>query len=547
MIGFGRRDVVRLGAGLCMGAAVLGPSLARAQGVPVARPPAGALRGLERDGVMAFKGIPYAAPPVGALRFRPPGPAPAWNGVRDATRAGAASIQTIPPWAAWLYDQPASMDEDCLTLNLWTPGLEGRRPVMVWIHGGAWRTGEGAAAGNDGAALSRLGDVVVVTVNYRLNALGFLAHPDLRDPGTGAAANWGVQDQVAALRWVRDNIAAFGGDPGNVTLFGQSAGGTSVANIAQNPANRGLVHKMIIQSGAFFGPPALPDVAGAAAYAEALAARLSTTVAGLKAVPARRLHDTELAFAREWGAQHGGRVPVLPIAGGVVIPQPPRAAPLPAMPLLIGTVRDEGVFWFDLVGPDGKPVPGSRPPADEASLLVMLRALMAGNRPSSAGMAPEAVLERYKAAAAGRGTPTDPRSLWVALYTDLGFRVDATEVARAHARAGQPVFLYEFAHPLAAPAHGVPHCAEIPFVFGTNADPYFAAKSGTGPAEAALARAMMQGWARFARDGAPSSDEGGAWAPVSASGEGINVLGGPEGVRRVLPRVRGEEMAVWGA
>ena len=544
MSGLHRRSLCKLGA-----AAVALPSLltsfsAAGQDAPVARPPAGALRGAALDRVLAFKGIPYAAPPVGPLRYRSPQRLPSWAGERDAIRAGEASIQTIPPWAAWLYDKPASMGEDCLTLNIWTPTLEGRRPVMVWIHGGAWRTGEGVAAGNDGTALARLGDVVVVTVNYRLGALGFLAHPGLKDPETGAAANWGVQDQVAALRWVQANIAAFGGDPDNVTLFGQSAGGTSVANIAPNSANRGLVHKMIIQSGAFLGPPALPDVAAAGAYAEALAAKLQTTAPNLRDVPAEQLHSTELALARERGARHGGRVPVLPIADGVVIPTAPRGARLPAMPLLIGTTRDEAVFWYDLLDPEGRRIPGLPSPTDEASLLRLAGALKGNNRPRATAT-PEAVVDRYRRAAAGRGGPTDPNALWIAIYTDLGFRLDALETAQRHAASGQPAFLYEFSHPLAGKAHGVPHCAEIPFVFGTHTDPYFAAKCGTGSAEVALARAMMQGWSSFAWTGVPSSQEGGAWQSISASGEDVNVLGGPEGVRRVLPRLRWDELKAW--
>ncbi|MCR0983417.1 carboxylesterase/lipase family protein [Roseomonas populi] len=544
MAGFGRRAMWPLGLATLAAPALLRAGTAAAQDGPVARPPAGALRGAAPDGVLAFKGIPYAAPPVGPLRYRSPQRLPTWAGERDATRAGAAPIQTIPPWATWLYDRPAQMGEDCLTLNIWTPALEGRRPVMVWIHGGAWRTGEGVAAGNDGAALARLGDVVVVTVNYRLGALGFLAHPALKDPETRAAANWGVQDQVAALRWVKVNIAAFGGDPDNVTLFGQSAGGTSVANIAPNPANRGLIHKMIIQSGAFLGPPDLPDVAGAAAYAEALAARLGTTVPGLRDAPAEGLHTAELALAREWGAQNGGRVPVLPIADGVVIPAVPRGARLPAMPLLIGTTRDEAVFWYDLLDPEGRRIPGLPSPTDDASLLRMVGALKEGSRPRATATA-EAVVEAYRRAAAGRGGATDPNALWMAAYTDLRFRLDALETARRHAASGQPAFLYEFVHPLAGKARGVPHCAEIPFVFGTHTDPYFAAKSGTGPAEVALAKAMMQGWSSFARTGVPSSDEGGAWQAVASGGEGVNLLGGEGGPRRVVPVVRAEELEVW--
>lgn len=161
---------------------------------------------------------------------------------------------------------------------------------MVWLHGGAWRAGRGDAAGTVGTQLARAGGVVVVTVNYRLWALGWLAHPTLADGDTGAFANWGLQDQVMALRWVQANIAAFGGDPDNVTLFGQSAGGSSTASIAGDGRNAGLLHKAIIESGSLHGAPGFPEVATAAAYAEALARQLDTDVPGLQRLPATALH-----------------------------------------------------------------------------------------------------------------------------------------------------------------------------------------------------------------------------------------------------------------
>ena len=264
----------------------------------IAETRSGRLAGFRQQQALAFLGIPFAAPPVGPLRYCPPRPAAAWPGLRDATAPGAAPIQTLAAAAAWLYDSAEPQSEDCLYLNVWTPALAGRRPVMVWLHGGAWRTGHGAVAATNGAALAVRGDVVVVTCNYRLGVLGWLAHPDLTDAQTGVAANWGLQDQLAALRWVRDNIAAFGGNPDNVTLFGQSAGGSSVASIAQNPANAGLFHKLIIQSGSLHGAPAFADQVTAARYAETLARRLDTTVAGLRDMPAHTLHAAELALGR---------------------------------------------------------------------------------------------------------------------------------------------------------------------------------------------------------------------------------------------------------
>ncbi len=533
-----------IGRRVLLGGAAAGAALHSARaGQGVLDAPCGALRGLvQPGGLQAFLGVPYAAPPVGPLRYASPRPAQRWEGMRDATRPGAASIQTLVGAAAWLYEGAEPQGEDCLFLNVWTPSLEGRRPVMVWLHGGAWRTGRGDAAGTDGAALATQGDVVVVTVNYRLGALGWLAHPDLRDTETGAFANWGLQDQIAALRWVQANIGAFGGDPARVTLFGQSAGGSSAASIAQDARHAGLLHCAIIESGSLHGAPGFPEVGTAAAYAEALARRLSTTVPGLRDVPALALHQAELALARDPAMVRSlGRPPVLPVLDGVVLRTWPRDGALLPVPLLIGTTRDEAVFWHDLVGPDGKRVPGLPSPVDRAALIAAVRDLAAIYRPEASATPPEAVVDAYAAAKRNRGEPDGVLPVWLAVYTDIVFRLRARACAERHAATGQPVYLYEFAHPLAPPAHGVPHTAEIPFVFGTFGAPFFAGKSGTGPAEAALSVAMLRAWARFAHEGTP----GEGWARATAGGLPVNVLGGRDGVLTVEPRLRMEELAAW--
>src|SRR5437764_2016161 len=206
----------------------------------------GAVEGRLKDGIFDFRGIPYAAPPVGELRFRPPQPVEPWAGVRDATRFGPMAPQTTGAMETMFGAAPPAMDEDCLSLNVWTPAADdGKRPVMVWIHGGAFLFGTGATPWYDGRSFARDG-VVLVTINYRLGAFGFL-HVD----GQG---NNGILDQVAALEWVRDNIAAFGGDPGNVTAFGESAGAMSVGTLLGLPAAKGLFVKAIPESGAAHTP-----------------------------------------------------------------------------------------------------------------------------------------------------------------------------------------------------------------------------------------------------------------------------------------------------
>ena len=204
------------------------------------------VEGRRTDGVDVFLGVPFA----GAARFAAPVPPEPWTGVRPAVDFGP-----IAPQGAGAHFQRADLEqaEDCLSLNVWTPAADdGDRPVLVWIHGGAFRQGSGASPLYDGARLASRGDVVVVTINYRLAALGFLSHPDVAVDG-GPSGNWGLLDQVEALRWVRDNAAAFGGDPGNVTIFGESAGGASVLLLCTMPSARGLFHKAAAQSGAILG------------------------------------------------------------------------------------------------------------------------------------------------------------------------------------------------------------------------------------------------------------------------------------------------------
>ena len=257
---------------------------------PIVQTRDGALAGLVVDGVDLFRGIPFAQPPVGDLRWRPPQPVMAWSGVRDATQWGHICMQPPPqdPRAVGA----TTPNEDCLTLNVWAPeGARSQRlPVMVWIHGGGFVLGSGIGAQSDGSALARQG-VIVVSLNYRLGKLGFFAHPALTAESHGGdLANYGLMDQIAALKWVRDNIAAFGGDPQNVTIFGGSAGGESVLALMTSPAAHGLFQKAICQSG-----PAR-DRAQTLTEAEAagvsLAARWGVkdaSVQALRAVPAERI------------------------------------------------------------------------------------------------------------------------------------------------------------------------------------------------------------------------------------------------------------------
>lgn len=306
---------------------------------PVARPPAGALRGTrDSTGVLHFRGIPYAAPPVGSRRWRAPAPPARWRGVRPAAALGRNCMQWQP------YDDidpyAAGVSEDCLYLNVATAGLAGApRPVMVWIHGGGFFAGFGGEARHDPAPLAQKG-AVVVTLNYRLGAFGFLAHPAFAD------ANVGLQDQIAALRWVRANIGAFGGDPRRVTVFGESAGAMSVGALMASPMARGLFHRAVLQSGTGAGVVARRD--SAEALGTRLAAALGVTGAGpdaaarLRALPA----DTVLAAARA----AGGGPRFWPNRDGRVVPRPVDSAAalgrLAPVPVLVGSNADESPEVF---------------------------------------------------------------------------------------------------------------------------------------------------------------------------------------------------------
>ena len=314
----------------------------------------GRFRGQVESGVTSYLGIPYAEPPSGPLRFRSPQPArPASTiDVVDASRFGSASIQTIPPLVTWIYPPQDQQSEDCLTLNVWTPQHHGTHlPVIVWLHGGAFRTGATRMPLMHGGALAEHG-VVMVTVNYRLGALGLLAHPDFADPDTGSWANWQLQDMGAALHWVQQNIAAFGGDPAQVCVMGQSGGAMSTAIFAQNPAYQSSFQKAVLLSPPAVPPPASMTPADAAAYTELLASSLATTPRGLRDVPAKTLHDAELALnmqplPAQFTSGLGFKLAPL-VDGRFYLSDWTRTAWPTDIPVIITYTLDEGAFFVDL-------------------------------------------------------------------------------------------------------------------------------------------------------------------------------------------------------
>jgi para-nitrobenzyl esterase len=499
------------------------------------------VRGQVADGVASFKGLPFAAPPVGALRFRSPRPVTPWSGVREALTPGPSSIQVLDPRSAWIYEDDGGPDEDCLSLNVWTAGLTGNRPVLVWFHGGAFQTGHAGLSVFDGTALARDQDVVVVTCNYRLGPLGWLAHPALRDPATGFWANWGLQDQSAALRWVRANIAAFGGDPGNVTIFGESAGAMAVAHLSRDPANRGLYHKMIAQSPARrIGAAAPPEVA--TAYAAAVAAALGVAPGDLRTVPAWELYRAagEVGNDPVWAARFLGSGPV---RDGETIPERPHDAATDRIPLLVGCNRDESRFWHCLIKPDGGLVARHPLPTDEASLFTRVAGHLATLGPGAEKLDPATLIATYRAAAPG----AEITDLYLDFWTDGSFRAGMLAWAAAYAAAGAPTYVYEFAHSSPLAGVGSPHTLEIPFVFGTNTQPFIAPRAGAGTTEATLSAAMRAIWGAFAPTGDPSTTLAGAWPRYDTTRRAVGVLGGPAGPLAIVDAPRDTTRAAWEA
>ncbi|NEY32728.1 carboxylesterase family protein [Streptomyces sp. PRKS01-65] len=453
---------------------------------------AGRIRGRREGEVSAFLGIPYAAPPFGPRRLRPPAAPQPWTGVRDALAPGRSAPQPgYLPAMAGLLEEAADPGEDCLNLNVWTPApgrTGGRLPVMVWIHGGAFRNGSGSLPSYDGARLAAAG-VVCVTLNYRLGAEGFL----LLDDGT---ANLGLLDQIAALEWVRDNIAGFGGDPDNVTLFGQSAGAIGITALMTMPRARGLFHRAITQSGAghHSHPPHI-----ARRITERLAALAGTepTRDGLAAVPPERLIAADQALSREiaqatdpgqWGESAGGGTTVLPVVDGTTLPERPVDALAGGagrdIDLLTGTTSDE--FRLFLV-----PLGMAPRITDE-----ILHGFLAG-----LGLRPAEARAVYAAARPG----ASPGDLLAAALTDHAYRIPALRVAEARAAHGADTFVYEFARPSPAlgGALGACHMAEIGFVFGNLAGPL------TGPgAPRRLSDTLREAWTAFAATGRPGTAGG---------------------------------------
>lgn len=505
--------------------------------------PYGRIEGTTDDGVTQFLGIPYAAPPTGRGRLRSPLPVSPWAGVRDASEPGNASLQKLGGNQTWLYEPLPPTSEDCLYLNVWTPDLEDTSPILVWFHGGATRNGHGAAGAFRGANLARRRNVVVITVNYRLGALGGLAHPHLVDHATGTCANWGLQDKIAALRWIQDCAQAFGGDVDNVTIAGQSSGAMNVALMAQNADLDGLFHRTIMQSPPLFQPPMFAELAEAAEYTEALAASIGVPVAGLAALEGMALFQAEGAFSTSKDVlTRMGRPRTSPVRDGMLVREWPYRGTAAPLPMLIGWNRDEARFWYDLSDADGNVLSPMSAPETEEALAAQVGKLIGLHYPFAAPPQAGDVIAAYT----DRSGPLDVDAVWNDIYTDLVFRAPIVHYAGKQAGTGTPTFAYEFGFPLPKPGKGTPHAADVPFVFGTTAHPHLAGKVGHSDEVAALSGCMMDMWTSFMRSGDPSTPAAGRWSPLQPSEPTVMRLDSTGDIGTVtLPRA--ERLRCWPA
>ena len=462
----------------------------------------GRLRGDREGEHLVFKGIPYASPPVGELRFRAPQEASSWRGVREATEFGPRAMQ-VPSEALEAIlgtpkDQPP-MDEDCLYLNVRTHALDGQRPVMVWLHGGGFTVGAGSDPIYDGRALVDRG-IVLVTINYRLGPFGFLYVPDFASAPDDPCANFGLLDQIAALKWVRSEIAAFGGDPGNVTVFGESAGAMSIGALLSSPLAAGLFEKAILQSGAAHQVLSTDTATtNAAAFAEALGS--STLDGSIRSRPVSELlaAQAKLEAGDDWTSRRAAGLGLLyqPVIDRRVIPEPPieaiRKGFSSGVPILIGTTLDEFKLFAAMT-------PRLQSISDDQAAKRVSRLFPGGDIERA-----RALLDVYRRERATRGEDASPYELFCSIVTDWVFRVPADRLAEAQSAQNPRVFSYrlDWRSPLGDGILGACHAIDLPFVFGTQR----LARRWVGRGEEvdALATKIGDAWVAFASSGDPST------------------------------------------
>src|SRR6187549_1127478 len=500
---------------LCVAAVLMTLSLSAGAQVLTAKDSGGEIQGAAANGATVFKGTPFAAPPTGELRWKKPQPVVSWQGVRAATAFAPSCMQD----AAMLQVQqaPPAASEDCLYLNVWTPAasVRERLPVMVWIYGGGFAIGTTAAPVYDGKRLTEKG-VVVVSVAYRVGAFGFLAHPELsRESGKGSG-NYGVQDMIAGLQWVKDNIAAFGGDPANVTIFGESAGGIAVSMLAASPYAKGLFQKVISESGGSFAPSRrateggelVPTLAAAEAVGQQFLGNLSAaSIAAARALPAAKILEAQgpgltSAF---WPTDDGD---VLPGDQYVLY----SAGRFNDTPVLIGTNSDEGALFIQ---------GGVASAAFEKQIR------------DGYGEHADALLAVYSHA-------TDAQALESAqdVFRDSTFAWPTWAWARLQSMKGKgAAYVYYFDHRTPQKPNGAWHADEIPFVFRNLgrgfAAPGVPAAPAPSAADTAMSELMSTYFTNFAKKGDPNGAGLPSWPAFSEQSQQVMFLDAKSSARPV--------------
>jgi para-nitrobenzyl esterase len=517
---FSRRQII--GTGMAVGAGfasgMLSARSAFAAGDVVASTAAGKVRGVGSDGVNVFKSIPYGASTAGANRFMPPKTPIAWKGVRDAFEYGPSTPQSDPNvkrapsstagLIGELSDRPES--EDCLVLNVWTRGLKdkAKRPVMFWIHGGGFQSGSGSSPGYDGTNLCKRGDVVVVTINHRLNVMGFTYWGDIGGEEFANTGNVGMLDIVQALKWVRDNIENFGGDPNRVMIFGESGGGRKVGTLLAMPDAKGLFHSAVIESG-----PSIKVVTREDATFAAQAVLDELQIAKkdfrkLQAVPLDKLMPAYLAASRKNKFNHATSG-FAPVVDGKVLPQhlfhPTASSVMPEVPVIVGTNRTE--LTLQLVGDT------AAFNLDEAGLQSRVK--------EAFGDKAQGLIETYR-----KEVPAaSPSELFFLMVSDRNYCAPLMKIAERRSALGKaPVYFYYFAWE--TPVNGgkmhSPHALEIAFVFdNTEKSARF---TGGGARPTALADKMSDAWINFARTGNPNTSKLPKWTPYDSASRATMVF-----------------------
>lgn len=470
----------------------------------------GKLEGREIESVFAWKGIPYAKPPVGPLRFRAPERPNSWDGIQDAGSFSPVGPQTQREIMKFFGNNVLNISEDCLYLNVWSPAADDKkRPVLVWIHGGSFVSGSGSSDWYDGASFADQGDVVVVTINYRLGVFGFLHLGEFGGEKYSTSGNCGILDQVAALEWVQENISAFGGDPNNVTVFGESAGAMSIGVLLGLPSAQGLFHRAIMQS-------------GAAAFVHT--SETATKVAG-SLLKALQIDPANLSKLEELPVEqllHAADLlppmSLLPVIDGVSLPKHPLESVAEAsakdVTILIGTNKDEYNI-FSVFDPEWKD-------ADETKITALFE--------KTFGHLTPAISKEF----------SEPLSqeLFNKLLTLQVFTAPALKLAEFQIKHGAPVWMYRFdwETPVYDGALKATHALEIPFVWNTLDKPSTANFTGASPERQQLANQMHEAWINFAHNGNPNTKKLPEWPVYDLNNRSTMIFNNESAVKNNLNR-----------